>query len=580
MTAIAAGVLVAILGVSPVQSGSVELIGSLPENCAALETQLQQAVAQCDYGLAKALDLELSATVRQEPIVGQPVSRTFPDALVETGLIRTPHLRNVVSIGNTAWFVGPDFVIDTVSVRAFAAAADNQGVIWVAAAGRDTKVRVYRSTDYGRTWEGVFRFGLGADVSKIEVVCGPGDSSFVYVFYLVALGDGDLRVMRIEPQGLTFQDFAVGVGPDTINDFSVCADHDRRHYLYCLYANEMRTGRTGSFTRSLDFAKTWEPTQPWWNCWDPHVTFGSGSTIHCVWRYAANGREIHQQSNRYYGRARQWWPLHVLSAGKQCRDPVVAQADTAREWQAKVWVCYTVARRDSHRLDLEAAWSNDGGINWATGLVLGDRLYDDWFADLAAVPGSAAGYVYLCYNSGPTGNTTVRLRSANSYEPERWSAPLKVNDRRASFCSEGCRPRVVCPVGAPRQGVGVVFSGYDPEYGSGLYFDATWNFSSDETPGTRNKESAPVTEQRRPRLVAFRHQIDVTIGQAARYDIAVYDQCGRLVRTLYSGQLEPGTHRFEWDWKDGAGVPAPTGVYVAVATGPDRLVPAQLAVTR
>lgn len=478
----------------------------------------------------------------------------------------------------------------------FGAATDDRGTIWVAAAGLDTRVRVYRSTDYGRTWDGVLWFSLGADVPKVEVVYGPGDSSFVYVFYLVGLGDGDLRVVRISPaqtrhkdtmtqrgrkegtggQGDTgtedtdefeWQDFAVAVGPDTVNDFSVCADRDRHHYLYCLYANEMRTGRTGGFTRSLDFGKSWELAQPWWNCWDPHVIYGNGSTIHCAWRYAGTGREIHFQSSRYYGRPRRWWPVHVVSGTSQkCRDPVIAQADTAREWQATVWVCYTVARRDTQRLDIECAYSPNGGWGWVTGQTLGDPWADDWFADLAAFPGSASGYVHLCYNSGGTradDNTTVRLRAANALEPGMWSRPLKMNDQRANARFEGCRPRVVCPKGAPRQWAGVLFSRYDSAYGSGLYFDAPWNLGEERERGTGNG-SQPAAVWCEPNPFRRTTAVSLRLAAARPEELRIYDASGRPIRTL---AVSPPV---VWDGRDDAGRPVPAGTYFIRLEGAGR----------
>ena len=42
--------------------------------------------------------------------------------------------------------------VDTGVVSATAAAADGSGRIWVAAAGADTRVRLYRSDDFGLTW--------------------------------------------------------------------------------------------------------------------------------------------------------------------------------------------------------------------------------------------------------------------------------------------------------------------------------------------------------------------------------------------------------------------------------------------
>ena len=44
--------------------------------------------------------------------------------------------------------------------------------------------------------------------------------------------------------------------------------------------------------------------------------------------------------------------------------------------------------------------------------------------------------------------------------------------------------------------------------------------------------------------------------------VTVYDLRGRLVRTIWDGALEAGTHRAEWNGRDERGVTAPAGVYL------------------
>jgi hypothetical protein len=49
----------------------------------------------------------------------------------------------------------------------------------------------------------------------------------------------------------------------------------------------------------------------------------------------------------------------------------------------------------------------------------------------------------------------------------------------------------------------------------------------------------------------------------AEANLDIVDAGGRLVRSLWSGSLGPGSHRFHWDGRTDAGRPAPSGVYVA-----------------
>lgn len=465
-------------------------------------------------------------------------------------------------------------MVDTLPVLCFGGATDEQGVIWCAGAGTDSVIRVYNSSDLGRTWSTVLSSDVGDSVRRIEVLCGPGQGAYVYVFVLAAANRGDLKVLRLNGQEDRADVFNLAVGPDTIDDFSVCCDRDRRYYLYCLYANERRGGRNAVFTRSQDFGESWDPGQGWWNCWDPHIAFGGGSTIHCAWRYSGTGREIHFQSSRYYGRVRTWSGVRVVSGRTQkCWDPVVAQSDTGKEWEGTVWVCYTAAERDTVRQYVGRSFSRDGGESWNTLPVKGSPLLDEWFADLAAFPGSPSGYVYLCHNAGGKGrydNTTVRLSAANSYLPDRWSKPLAMNDARSSARLEGCRPRVVCPAGAPRGWAGVLFSPEADGFGAGICFDAMWN--ERETTGGEPRNTGPEVQssellrcEPNPFTEKTAFRLPLTAGGPG--ETAIYDASGRCIRVLTLGRLLSAVGSVVWDGRDEQGRPVPPGAYFLRPTG-------------
>jgi len=50
-------------------------------------------------------------------------------------------------------------------------------------------------------------------------------------------------------------------------------------------------------------------------------------------------------------------------------------------------------------------------------------------------------------------------------------------------------------------------------------------------------------------------------GGTVHVELAIYDLKGRLVRTLVSGELEPGLHSITWDGTNNRGVAVSTGVY-------------------
>ncbi len=64
-------------------------------------------------------------------------------------------------------------------------------------------------------------------------------------------------------------------------------------------------------------------------------------------------------------------------------------------------------------------------------------------------------------------------------------------------------------------------------------------------------------------------QIRFRLPQACHVSLRIYNQTGRLVRTVVSGTLDAGEHRLVWDGLDDSGTPLPSGVYVARLTAGD-----------
>ncbi|NPV14079.1 hypothetical protein HPY86_04000 [candidate division WOR-3 bacterium] len=360
-------------------------------------------------------------------------------------------------------------LIDSSVLAAFGAALDAHKRLWAAVSTPDGKLTLYRSQTPGNLWEDVLTINLGQPARLIELIA-PAVPAPLFIFYLTAENHGDLYLLRFDPVTLDTQKIPLAVGPDTVDDFSVTVDPDSNYYLYLLYVNEHRTGLNGYFTRSLDGGRNWEGRQPFWNCFDPALSFGTGSLLHCIWRYAITGREIHYAANRYYGAASRWSGLYTLKSGSErCFDPVIAQAPVIPYWRAPVWAFWTVARRDTAMLDIEYTLSTDGGRSWGTTGNLGAMFVDEWFPDLTTATGSAE----LCYNAGArTENaaTVLYWQTSRSYAPQLWSAPVRVNAPRLNCRVEGARPRLI-PLSWNKPCLpGVFFSLYDSVGARGLYF--------------------------------------------------------------------------------------------------------------
>jgi len=473
----------------------------------------------------------------------------------------------LLAVGSVAaaGFWGSEVLIDSGSVTAFDATADTSGGIWAAIAYQDSAVGLYYSGDFGSTWHGRWAMHADASVRQLQLVSGQGDSSFFYLFMLQSGNGGDLWLARIPYDSSQPGLMPVAVGPDTIDDFSVAIDRDAHYYLYCLYVNEHRAGRTGAFTRSLDYGLSWEPGTDWWNAWDPCISYTTGSTIHCAWRYALNGGEIHYSFNRHYGMPGYWSTYRVVSdslAG-QCFDPTVMQADSTPESKAAVWVFYTVGRRDTSVRDLEYSSSTDGGSNWTLGLPFGNSTTEEQQPRLAADRSKPNDYVSLCYAAGSrqsANEVAAYWTCANSSAPDGWLSPVKVS----RFPLAGLAPRLVYVPHAPMRLPGVFYSQQTESGPWGVRFAAPWLASSrlpapvSQSPGPAswpNPSSGPVN-------------FSAAVTEPGHYTLAVYDAAGRLVTSLFDGRLEPGPQYWVWNRTFPSGRRMPAGTFFVRFKGP------------
>jgi hypothetical protein len=357
----------------------------------------------------------------------------------------------------------------------------------------------------------------------------------------------------------------VAVGPDTVDDFSVALDRDDHYYLYCLYVNEHRAGRTGAFTRSLDYGVTWEPGTDWWNAWDPCVSHTTGSTIHCAWRYALNGGEVHYSFNRHYGMSGYWSSYRVVSdsSAGQCFDPTVVQADSSPESQAAVWVFYTVGRRDTSVLDLQYSASSDGGSDWTAGQPFGDPFRDEQQPCLAADRSGPNNYVSLCYSSGNRrlGDTPAAFWTcANSYDLDGWLKPVNVS----RFPLAGLAPKLVYAPHAPMRLPGVFYSEQKEAGPWGVRFTAPW-LASSRAPAPDSESLAPSSW---PNPSTGPLRFSATVTGPGNHSLAVYDAAGRLVTLLFQGWLQPGPQFWTWDRKSRSGRRIPAGTFFVRLKGP------------
>jgi len=60
--------------------------------------------------------------------------------------------------------------------------------------------------------------------------------------------------------------------------------------------------------------------------------------------------------------------------------------------------------------------------------------------------------------------------------------------------------------------------------------------------------------------------IDFTLKEAGRIGISIYNILGQEVAVLVDGEMPAGSHKVQWDGRDGAGTPVGSGVYICRMT--------------
>jgi len=514
----------------------------------AMERQFEQACESGDWAAAKAVDLQMARA--QADLAGQPTGT------LNRG-IRISACRDLQPPVVDDW--DRDVAVDTGIVTAFDVATDSAGRFWAAVAHPNGEVRILASDDDGRTWGARFLLQPGSAVTKLELVPAQGESGFVFLFFLEQSQAGDLWLMRIAGDTASGA-LPVCVGPDTIDDFSAVCDRDSHYYLYCLYANEHSTGRTGAFMRSVDYGLTWGSATDWWNGWDPRLSCTSGSTIHCAWRYAATGTQIHYTFNRHYGAAGYWsWQRVVSTGGDKCWDPVVAQADTYPEWRAPVWVFYTVGRRDTSQRDIIYSYSLNDGDGWSPGHSFSDPYIDEWAADLKFDAGQPGGFIGLCYNygGGRSGDSaTVYLRLGSAGDSTYWTHPLAVNAAPAGLGTDVTGPELVYSHSGSARAPAVVYCRASALGSDGLYITAPWlNRTAPDTIVAPALDCGP-NPARAGAVISF------NVTSAGRYTLNIYNAAGMKVDRLVPAAVQPGTRTCSWDSRG-----HPVGTYFVELVG-------------
>lgn len=209
-------------------------------------------------------------------------------------------------------------------------------------------VNVYKSTDGGASWFNLCAFasGWGFKYSYPVVLTGSLGNK-LYIFYLRATSNGDIKMTRFT-QGGTFEEFCdVKVNADTITYFSACTD-DGSHLMVAYQKDE--------YWHQLYTITSTDSGETWGNevlvCSDgahPDITYGSNGYVYVVFestgmtkgKSADEDKEIWFRRNPDYCAPGSWEVMEILTDDSyEDSYPKVAALHTIPESTACVWVAY------------------------------------------------------------------------------------------------------------------------------------------------------------------------------------------------------------------------------------------------
>jgi len=513
---------------------------------AELQAKMDAAIERGDYLLARQYDRQIVDLRYGTEIPAQPTDIPIPHG---------------GPANSTELLWGTDRLIWPGTLRDFAVDYDTNGTMYVAISAPDSNIKIYRSTNHGLTWNFVYGvFHTPKDYyTKIGLVATQGDSGFLHLFCRHRNNNGDIYLFRIKKDFSGFSHFAVATGPDTVSNFSVCEDYYSDYYLYLLYANELRGGTNARFVRSVNYGVTFVDSLSWGYGFQPSIAFGSALYLHVACRVPPGYAGL-SNYRIFYARNLQWGsPTHWQSTIPLAADtfdawrPSIAATNTRHDSLATVWVLYTHNYYNTGDLDLDYAYSTNGGRTFTLNQHLDYTTERADFANIRQYRVYPNEYVNACFSRWDTlySHVNIYWRWASRTAPTVWSTPQIINDHRATISFGG---KINYSPNAPATGGGIVYATWGPD---SLYFDAPWVGIEELPPVTPINNIISVNPN------PFTNQITINyqINKPGKVALMIYDAAGREVKSITNGNIGQGDYRFVWNGKDNNNRTINNGVY-------------------
>lgn len=449
----------------------------------------------------------------------------------------------------------PDVVIDTGTIWATGADYEADGSMYVAySRGRDSTVRIVKSTDHGSTWQPLRYFWTSPRslVRRLCLVVGSGDSAFVYVMITHPDNNGDATCARFNRDGTNYTAFWVSHDTATVNNLTFCRDYVQPYYLYaCVGDDDHATAMDDHMMRSTNFGKNWAQTNLFRFVSDGSYQAGAGKYLYLAGYpgYSPLRGQLNLLVNTHYGEPDSWRERVINPDTFEVDDPVMAPSFAVPPTAATIWALYSHNYQNSGDWDIKYVYSTDAGLTWSGSYYLASSstAYEQ-YGDIKPYADSGNTWMNASYISEVSHRTVFR-HYCNQPTPTGWSDTLRINTNSAGTGRE-IRPLLVYSPGSPGTGAGCVFTGAGLQ---NLYWNSPWTVTA----------FAEKRELERAAVFAVWPN-PVTVSASLRWrgtarSLTLFDAAGRVVRSFD----RPAGSSLTWDRRDNRGRRVASGVYCA-----------------
>ena len=415
---------------------------------------------------------------------------------------------------------------------------DSTGDIYVCLLHKDATnadtAHIWRSTDGGVTWNSQVPVVGGptqGDIVDAQILCGhgPGDTTWLYI--VEATDSVGLRIRRTTPDGSVYHWTTI----DTANNIvRVAMDRNTEdpEHLFVVWTEANGDIRAKA---SSDAGATW-PTSNYVSSGRRDASFAAGGDGYGYIAYMdatdSSFYKIGRFTNDLVSPSWVFNDVDSNAADQRFREVAIAADRTTPGTSQTAIALATYRYTGNNNIGPRYSYTANGGNSWSasywpvtnqnrsTWLAHFPRIrrsYDDnLFRAIVSLPETTASWDTIVY-SYTTASDPTNWVARGTYNDNRNTGEVSHDLGRSSLTSGGF----------------IVYR----QYGSAkVWFDG-YDFTGVESGRTPMQPNRMVT--------VFGGGANLELSKRVRVSAAVYDQCGRLVRQLFNGVMEPGRHHLD-----------------------------------